>query len=63
LTEAMIYVVLGLIWLLLFVFLGIKTPTNGHWVIFLFGIFFPLLWLIGALMPDHRAEDRVPEAF
>ena len=59
----MIYFVLGLIWLLLFVFLGIKTLTKGHWVMFLFGIIFPLFWLIGALMSDHRADDRVPEPF
>ena len=59
----MIYFVLGLIWLVLFVVLGIKTLTKGHWVMFLFGIIFPLFWLIGALMPDHRGEDRVPEPF
>jgi hypothetical protein len=59
----MFYFVLGFIWLLLFVLFGIRTLTKGHWVMFLFGIIFPLLWLIGAFMPDHRAEDRVPETF
>lgn len=59
----MVYVILGLIWVVLFIFLGIKTLTKGHWVIFIFGIIFPLLWFIGALMPDHRADDRVPEQF
>jgi hypothetical protein len=58
LTEAMFYWGLGaLIWLLLFVFLGIRTLRNGHWVMFLIGIILPLFWLIGALIPP-TAETR-----
>jgi hypothetical protein len=26
---------------------------KGHWVMFIFGIFLPLFWLIGALMPPR----------
>jgi hypothetical protein len=47
------------IWLLLFVFLGIRTLRRGHWVMFILGIFIPLFWLIGALLPrtsDARAD-------
>ena len=44
--------VLGfLLWLVLFIFLDIRTLRHGHWVMFLVGIVFPLLWLIGALIP------------
>jgi hypothetical protein len=31
--------------------LGLMTLRKGHWVMFLIGIFFPLFWIIGALMP------------
>jgi hypothetical protein len=27
---------------------------KGHWVMFIIGIFIPLFWLIGAVMPPVR---------
>jgi hypothetical protein len=42
------------LWVVLFIFLGIRTLRNGHGWMFFFGIFFPLLWILGALMqPAH----------
>jgi hypothetical protein len=38
------------LYLLLLVFLGVRTLRNGHGWMFFFGIFFPFLWLIGAFM-------------
>ena len=38
------------IWFVLMVWLGLRTLRNGHGWLFFFGIFIPLLWLIGALM-------------
>lgn len=40
-----------LIWLLLLIFLGIRTLRRGHWVMFVIGLFIPLFWIIGALIP------------
>lgn len=40
-----------LIWLLLLIFLGLRTLRRGHWVMFIIGLFLPLFWLIGALIP------------
>jgi hypothetical protein len=40
------------------IFLGIRTLGNGHGWLFFFGIFFPLLWLIGAFMQPARAQAR-----
>jgi len=40
-----------LLWLVLFIFLGIRTLRRGHWVMFLVGIILPIFWLIGALIP------------
>jgi hypothetical protein len=37
--------------------LGLMTLRNGHGWMFFFGIFFPFLWIFGALMkpPETRA--------
>jgi len=34
--------------------LGLISIMKGHWVMFLLGIFFPLFWFIGALLPTKR---------
>jgi hypothetical protein len=33
------------------VLLGVTTLRKGHVALFLFGIIFPLLWIVGAFMP------------
>jgi hypothetical protein len=49
---------LAVIYIALFLVLGITTIRKGHWVMFLVGILFPLFWVIGALMPPAgRAEE------
>jgi hypothetical protein len=45
---------LGVLYIILFVALGITSIKKGHWVMFIVGIFIPLFWLIGALMPPVR---------
>jgi len=40
------------------VVLGLTTLRKGHTVLFIVGIFFPLLWIIGAVMaPTPRAAS------
>ena len=34
---------------------GIRTFERGHLVLGILGIFLPLLWIIGAFLPDRRA--------
>ena len=46
--SAVIYVVLILT-------LAVMTFRKGHWVLGLIGFIFPLLWLIGAILPRKRA--------
>jgi hypothetical protein len=41
----------GILYLVLIVTLGFMSIRKGHWVMFLVGIFLPIFWLIGALMP------------
>jgi len=43
----------AVIYFVLIVTLGIMSIRKGHWVMFLIGIFLPLFWLIGALMPKR----------
>jgi hypothetical protein len=50
----MLYVGLGILYFILLVTLGVMCIRNGHWVMFIIGIVFPLLWVIGALMPPSR---------
>jgi hypothetical protein len=44
-----------LYFVLMFV-LGLSCLRKGHWVMFIFGIFFPLFWLIGAVIPPTRPQ-------
>jgi hypothetical protein len=57
----MLYWGLGaVIWVLLFIFLGIRSLRKGHWVMFVIGLFLPLFWFIGALLPrtaDARSDS------
>jgi hypothetical protein len=55
------WVITAVIWVLLFIFLGIRTLRRGHWVMFIIGLFIPLFWIIGALIPptaSGRAAGR-----
>ena len=47
-------VILGIIWLVLLVTLGVMSIRKGHWIMFLIGIFIPIFWIIGALMPPKQ---------
>ncbi len=43
--------VLGVVYVLLFLILGIRSIKHGHWIMFLIGIPIPIFWIIGGLMP------------
>jgi hypothetical protein len=45
---------LGALYIVLMLVLGLMSIRKGHWVMFIFGIFLPLFWIIGALMPPVR---------
>jgi hypothetical protein len=47
----------ALLWVVLMIRLGVTTLRKGHWVLFILGIFLPLVWIIGAVMaPKHAAQ-------
>ena len=43
--------ILSAIYIVLLITLGIISLRKGHWVMFIIGLFIPLFWLIGALLP------------
>ena len=45
---------LGVLYLVLLISLGLASIKRGHWVMFIIGIFLPIFWLIGALLPARR---------
>jgi hypothetical protein len=54
--STFLWVLLGALYLTALVILGVATLRKGHTVLFLFGIFFPVLWVVGAVMgPTPRA--------
>jgi hypothetical protein len=47
-------VLFGAIYVVLLITLGILSIRKGHWVMFIIGIFIPLFWIIGAMLPPTR---------
>jgi hypothetical protein len=48
----------GIFFYLLIAFtLGLMTLRKGHWVMFLFGIFLPIFWVIGAFIPPTAQAE------
>ncbi|HEX3392348.1 MAG TPA: hypothetical protein VHS55_07270 [Solirubrobacteraceae bacterium] len=50
-------VLFGAIYVVLLITLGIISIRKGHWVMFIIGIFIPLFWIIGALLPPKGAAQ------
>lgn len=50
------YIGLGILYLVLLVVLGIASIRKGHWIMFLIGLFIPIFWIIGALLPPTRSS-------
>ena len=44
----------SIIYFVLLLTLGIISIRKGHWVMFIIGIFIPLFWIIGALLPRRE---------
>ena len=47
----------AILWIVLVVTLGMTTLRKGHWVMFILGIFLPLFWLIGAVLPPKTTAQ------
>jgi len=49
---------LGILYIALLFTVAVVTFRKGHWVMGLIGFFFPILWLIGAVIPPVRGRHR-----
>jgi ABC-type multidrug transport system permease subunit len=58
----LLYVGLGIIYVFLLVFLGVKTIRNGHWILFIIGFVVPLVWIVGAMIPP-KGMSRMDEMY
>ena len=47
------------LYLIILFTLGLMTLRKGHWVMFILGIFIPLFWLIGAVIPPTEPARAV----
>jgi hypothetical protein len=50
-------ILMGVLYLVLFFVFAVLSFRKGHWVLGLIGFVFPILWLVGALLParpGHR---------
>jgi hypothetical protein len=54
--ETFTWGLLGLIYVVLLVVLGITSLRKGHWIMFIIGIFIPLFWIIGAVIPPVNKD-------
>ncbi len=50
-TSGPFIVLWAAIYFVLIITLGITAIRKGHWVMFIIGIFLPIFWLIGAILP------------
>jgi Na+/phosphate symporter len=48
--STFVWILLGVLYLTLFIALGVTTLRKGHYMLFGFGIIFPILWIFGAIM-------------
>ena len=55
-----LWVGLGVVYLVLFVWLGLTTLRRGHGWLFFFGLFFPILWIFGAFTPGPNDVRVAP---
>jgi hypothetical protein len=61
--STFVWFVLGVVYLTALIVLGLATLRKGHTALFWFGIFLPILWIVGALMaPTPKAAAAEAQA-
>lgn len=53
--ETILMAILLVIYITCLFTVCVVTFRNGHWILGILGIFFPVFWLIGAILPPTRA--------
>ena len=59
-----LWVLLAILYIAMFVWLGVTTFRRGHTVLGILGFFFPILWIVGAFTagPNDRPAPADPGA-
>ena len=58
--STFLWIVLVVLYLTALISLGVTTLRKGHTLLFVLGIVFPILWIVGAVMaPTPRAAGAV----
>jgi hypothetical protein len=52
-----LWILLGVLYIALWVTLGMTTLRKGHTALFWIGIIFPVLWIVGAIMAPTPAAE------
>jgi hypothetical protein len=60
--STFLWILLAALYLAALISLGVATLRKGHTVLFVVGIIFPLLWIIGALMAPTPRAATWPES-
>jgi hypothetical protein len=61
--STFLWILLCVLYFTLFVLLGVATLRKGHYALFFFGIIFPVLWIVGALLgPTERVATTEARA-
>jgi hypothetical protein len=57
-VSAIFWLLFAVVYLVVLITLGVATLRKGHLLLFIIGIIFPLVWVIGALIaPRPRAAS------
>jgi uncharacterized membrane protein len=59
LLEWVLLSILFVIYLVCIFTVAAVTFRNGHWILGILGIFFPVFWLIGAVLPPTAEAELV----
>jgi hypothetical protein len=52
------WITLGIIYFVLLIVFAVLSFRKGHWVLGLIGFIFPILWIIGAILPTRHGSSR-----
>jgi hypothetical protein len=56
----LLWILLAILYIVCLVVLGLSTFRKGHYWLFWIGFFFPILWIVGALIaPTESAVARM----
>ncbi|MFL5883821.1 MAG: hypothetical protein ACJ77M_02015 [Thermoleophilaceae bacterium] len=59
--STFLWFLFGVVYLTALIVLGVSTLRKGHYFLFVVGIVFPVLWIVGALLgPTPRAAAAAP---